>query len=149
LPKLRSSKTASWTPVLEIVSSGLYRTVVVPTSAVDAPLELYNKPNDYNGRKQYNASKLFVQCAIKQLAELAQPNGAGEPEVIVLGICPGACKSELGRELLTSFVIRFFVSIFFALFCRTTEQGSRLYVSGTAQGAKANGLAWKEDTLQP
>jgi NAD(P)-dependent dehydrogenase (short-subunit alcohol dehydrogenase family) len=146
LPKLRSSRTADYTPVLEIVSSGLYAKASAPD---ENPLEAWNTPDGYDSQKQYNASKLLVHCAMKQLAKIVQPTPESVPEVIVLGVCPGACVSGLARELLTSVVMRVLAGIFFALFFRSTEEGSRAFVSGVVQGPQSNGGFWKEDILQP
>lgn len=146
LPKLRSSRTTDYTPVLEIVSSGLYPKASAP---LENPLEAWNKSDGYHRQKQYNASKLLVHCAIKHLAKMVQPTPESVPAVVVLGVCPGACESGLGREMLTSVVVRFFASIFFALFFRSTEAGSRAFVSGVVQGPQANGGFWKEDIFQP
>jgi NAD(P)-dependent dehydrogenase (short-subunit alcohol dehydrogenase family) len=146
LPKLRKSKSRDWTPVLEIVSSGLYPDAQAP---VDGPLEHWNKPEGYEYQKQYNVSKLFVQCAIQALSKMTQPTPDSPPEVIVLGVCPGACASDLARDLLDNLFMRVFAAIYFALFFRTAEQGSRAFVSGVLQGPGSNGGFWKEDILQP
>jgi NAD(P)-dependent dehydrogenase (short-subunit alcohol dehydrogenase family) len=146
LPKLRSSKSAEWTPVLEIVSSGLYGEAQAP---VDGPLEHWNNPQGYEYQKQYNASKLLIQCAVKALSKISQPNPESSPDVVVLGVCPGACASDLARDLLDSIAMRVFAGIYFALFFRSAEQGSRAFVSGVLQGPESNGGFWKEDALQP
>jgi NAD(P)-dependent dehydrogenase (short-subunit alcohol dehydrogenase family) len=149
LQKLRASKTPEWTPVLEIVSSGLYRRVEIPNSFANAPLEAYNKPENFKRQNQYNVSKFFVQCVVKHIAKMTQPDEASKPEVIVPSVCPGACKSGLGRELMGNVIVRTLANIFFALFTRTAEEGSRSFVSGTVQGGKANGMVWQNDNLQP
>lgn len=150
LPKLRSSKTPKSTAVLELVSSGLYKEVIIPDEALDAPLEAANKNvNGYHFQAQYNMSKLFVQCMTKQLGKITQPEGAAEPSVIVLSTCPGACKSSLARELMANPIVRILGGIFLSLFFRTTEEGSRTFVSATVQGPQMNGKTWKDDKMLP
>ncbi|KIW06221.1 uncharacterized protein PV09_02697 [Verruconis gallopava] len=149
LPKLRASKTAHWTPVIEIVSSGLHAKVNVSEAAENAPLEEYNKPEGFEGQQQYNRSKLLVQCVVRALAKRLQPNEETDPEVIITSVCPGACATGLGRELMTNFFIRMAAAVFFALFFRTAEQGARSFVSATIQGNAANGRFWKNDVFQP
>ena len=146
LPTLRRSKTADHIPVLEIVSSGLYADVSAP---IDDPLQAWNKPEDFNYQKQYNASKLLLQCCIKHMASMIQAAPESTPEVIVLGVCPGACVSDLARELLDSVAMKVFAYAYFAMFFRTAEQGSRAFISGVVQGPKSNGGFWKEDFLNP
>ena len=146
LPKLRQSRTTDHTPVLEIVSSGLYPGASAPSTN---PLQAFNKPDGYEYQKQYDGSKLLLHCCIKKLAKLVQPTPQSTPEVIVIGVCPGACASELARELLDSAVMKIFASVYFGLFFRTAEQGATGFISGVVQGPESNGGFWKEDHLNP
>jgi hypothetical protein len=53
-------------------------------------------------------------------------------------------QSDLGRQFKTNFFMVMVVWLFFTL-ARTTEQGSRIYVSAVNQGAESQGQIWKDD----
>jgi NAD(P)-dependent dehydrogenase (short-subunit alcohol dehydrogenase family) len=147
LPKLRSSKTKSHTPVLEIVGSGNANLV---TSFPDdkAPFAAFNKPENYSPPSQYNVSKQFVQYMQDGLVELVQNKKTGKPDVHVVVVCPGPCQSELARDAKKFWYFRWFMVIFAAL-QRTSEEGARTYMSGIAEGEKAHGKVWKDDEVKP
>lgn len=147
LPKLKASKIASTTPVLEIVSSSLGRSVVIPTQFQDAPLDAYNDPKNFSVQPSYGISKYFVQCAVKELAKFVEPAEGGELPVIVTSVCPGACQSDLSRNLSNPLLKYVVIPIFTFLLTRSTEAGSRTLVSGTAQGEKAHGKMWLDDKI--
>lgn len=149
LPKMKASKTAEWTPVIEVVSSGLHRAVKIPDELAGAPLEAYNQPERFARQAQYDTTKLFVQCAVIGLSKITQASASVEPRVIVTSVCPGACKSELAREVFPGAAGRIAYNIVAAGFFKTAEQGARTLVSGTVGGAKFNGGFWTDDALQP
>jgi NAD(P)-dependent dehydrogenase (short-subunit alcohol dehydrogenase family) len=147
LPKLKASKTPSSTPVLEIVSSGTARMATISTQHQDAPLEAYNNSENFSSPSSYGKSKYFVQCAVKELAKFVEPTEGAEPSVIVTSVCPGPCQSDLSRNINNPVLTHVLVPIFFLLFGRTSEAGSRTLVSGTVQGAKVHGKFWKDDRV--
>jgi NAD(P)-dependent dehydrogenase (short-subunit alcohol dehydrogenase family) len=146
LPILHKFSTPESKPVLEIVSSGLFRTVTVPSNLADAPLAAYNNSETFSAQKQYSKSKLLVQCTMKEIANLVKTKDLADPPIIITSVCPGACKSDLGRGF-THPVIRMLMPVFYFLFMRTTEEGSRTLVSGTQQGKEAHGQFWKNDVV--
>jgi len=146
LPKLSASKgTSIDKPVLEIVGSSRHVSAEIQPDhdASENLLESFNHNEDFNGSRQYQISKLFVQYAMRKIAKLAAD------KVTVVSVCPGLCKSELPRAYKSNLITAILVNIFFFLFCRTTEQGSRTLVSGTIQGEKVHGRYWKDDIVQP
>lgn len=149
LPKLKASRSADFTPVLEIVSSGLYQVAELTPGHQDAPdlLESYNSPKDYNGSRQYKTSKLSVMYAMRSLASLAE-SSSGDPDVIVNSVCPGACGTELARGYDSWGMTVGKALLYFFLF-RSVEAGSRTLVSGTTLGKKAHGGFWQHDELKP
>lgn len=149
LPKLKSSKTAEFTPVLELISSASH--VVVNELATDpssdaGPLEIYNRPSTFDVMPQYSVSKLFLEYAHAGLTEVAGGSKA-EPDVFVTSVCPGATKSDLTRDAKTIWYGRIAMFVL-GLVQRTTEEGSRIYITGTTMGAKANGCFIRDDKIQ-
>jgi retinol dehydrogenase 12 len=53
-------------------------------------------------------------------------------------------QSDLGRQFKTNIFMIAIVWLFYNL-ARTTEQGSRIYVSAVNQGAESQGQIWKDD----
>ncbi|KAF2162386.1 hypothetical protein M409DRAFT_58479 [Zasmidium cellare ATCC 36951] len=139
LPKLRASRTADSTPVLELVSSGNHTQVQINPSAHTAPspLEVYNSPTAYDGLAQYSISKLFLQFfqtgLVRHLGASVQQAG-----VEVVTICPGATKSELARGDLP-LALRVFQKVFYYVLMKPTEQGARTYVGGVELKGRGHG----------
>jgi NAD(P)-dependent dehydrogenase (short-subunit alcohol dehydrogenase family) len=143
LPKIRASKSiTSSTPILEFVSSSMYKTSTIPPAFQSTPLASYSKLENFAGQDQYAISKFLLQCSIKSISQLVSPE-----EVIVTSVCPGACKSDLARSF-TNPILRIALRIMHALFFRTTEEGARTLVSGITQGEKSHGIFWTNDKLE-
>jgi NAD(P)-dependent dehydrogenase (short-subunit alcohol dehydrogenase family) len=152
LPKLRASKTADYTPTLEIVGSGAHQTTEFDEKHRQAEnlIESYNNAEALSGgipgQIQYGRSKLFLMYADEGLARLATNKSTGKPDVFIVTVCPGPCTSDLGRNHQG-----FFISILKKIipyFSRTAEQGSRTLVSGTLVGEKGHGQFWRDDLVQ-
>ena len=145
LPKLKSSKTSSYTPVLQIVGSG-NQYMVKSLKSETAPLAAYNEKVSYGGPTQYSVSKLFVMYVEEGLAEIANsPSGA--PDSYVTVVCPGATMSDLARDASEAWYLRIFVAIFQTVVAKTTEEGAREYLSGVDLGEKGHGKFWTEDRI--
>lgn len=141
LPKLRSSKTPNSIPILEIVAARIHESVKLTEAerASSNILSLFNAQTaeTYQGWRQYSLSKLFLIYAVKGLAAKAISNG--EPDVIVVSVCPGACKSDLQRDFDGGIATRMVKSIVGAVLLKTAEEGARTYVIGTTKGVEAHG----------
>lgn len=147
LPKLRASRTVNFTPVLELVGSGNHQGILsMQTISGESPLITFNDPKHFDMSTQYNVSKLFLEYAKSSLSKLVVPASSKQPEVIVTSVCPGATKSDLGRDIKGP-MMRAAASIFSYLFQRTTEEGARSYVSGTLVGTAGHGGFWTNDKL--
>ena len=146
MPKLRASKTATFTPVMEIVGSTSHFMVSKLNSETE-PLASYNRPEGYFYMTQYSVSKLLVMYAETGLAELARSKETGKPDFYVTVVCPGATTSEFGRDA-TAWYYEAFKVVFKLLFQRNTEEGARTYISGVTQGEKAHGRFWKDDQIR-
>jgi len=135
-------------PVLEFVSSDGHALVDVESQrrAEESLLRSYNRPETFNARAQYQASKLFVMYVMQTLASLALSSD-GKPEVLVLAVCPGGAKSNLSRGY-EGLVAGVFKWAFGSLFLRTTEQGARTLVSGLLLGEEAHGGFWQSDVIR-
>jgi NAD(P)-dependent dehydrogenase (short-subunit alcohol dehydrogenase family) len=148
LPVLRKSSTPDSKTALEIVSSGMYRNVTVSPELATAPLATLNDPKTYSTTGQYSRSKLLVQCTMKAIAKLVQTKDYDDPPIIVNSVCPGACKSDLGRGF-THPIVKLIMPVMHFLLFRSTEEGSRTLVSGTTQGKETHGMFWKNDVVLP
>ncbi|KAI9697179.1 MAG: hypothetical protein M1836_004743 [Candelina mexicana] len=146
LPKLKASKKDMRTPRLVIVGSGNHASVDLGKKKTATNiLQAFNISENYDTSRMYNTSKLFAMYAANELAERTL-DADGAPQVIVLSCCPGACRSELARPFDGTFE-RVGLNAFYGLFARTTEEGSRTYVSAVLQGKEAHGKYWKNDQI--
>lgn len=145
LPKLRASKTRTSTPHLTFVGSGTHRFVKPKNVQIEGNLldHLNSEKEFLGGGPQYGISKLLVEYVKGEIAAITRQRN-GELEVIVNSVCPGFCSSSLSRQFNGS-LERVGVIIFFGLFARSSEQGSRTLVSGTMQGEESHGKFWKDD----
>jgi hypothetical protein len=84
---------------------------------------------------------------VRTLAKMTAKN-TGEPEVIITACCPGATKSDLARGF-DAWYMKIVVPVFLFLFAKSTEEGSRTVVSGTALGVAAHGKLWSHDEIKP
>ena len=152
LQKMKASKTGNALPVLEIVSSGNHEdaTISAERRRADNLLQSYNTSNGYNAKEQYWASKLFVMYVMQTLTSLAKSSEAasGKPDVLVTAVCHGGCKSDLSRGY-NSFAMNIAKAVISALFLRTTEEGSKILISGVTLGKDAHGRFWQHDQLKP
>lgn len=85
-------------------------------------------------------------CASKSLASLAT-SPSGETQVIVTSCCPGFCIPELGRQY-NSWFECWAKWAFYGLFARSTEDGSRTFVSASTLGEETQGGYLENGELQ-
>lgn len=151
LPKLKRSRSEDTIPVLEFVSSGRhYVAKFTETQQHDVTLNLledFSKQETFERGLLYRTSKLFLMYAMQTLAKMTQPDASNPPEVIVTSVCPGACQSELSRGV-NGMAINAAKSLANVAFLRTTEEGSRAFVSGAAQGEQGHGKFWQNDIFK-
>lgn len=136
-------------PVLEIVCSGLHEQAVIREDRLSSGsiLKTYSTAKQFNANVQYPLSKLLVMYVVQTLALFAQVGKSSQQPVLVLAVCPGACKSDLAKDS-TGLGMKLVKIIANALFMRTAEEGSRTLVSGTTLGDEAQGRFWQHDKLQ-
>lgn len=147
IPKLKASKTPSYTPVLEIVGSGNHL-VVSSLKSETSPLASYNEKATYVGPVSYSVSKLFVMYVENHLAELMKSSSSATPDSYVTVVCPGATKSDLARDA-SAWYEKIFVALLSTLIQKSTEEGARQYISGVELGEKGHGKFWVMDRIEP
>ncbi len=157
LPKLRvSTATIHDLSHLVIVTSEAHRWLEMsdfpdPAKFDGSILHAVNaRPSDgnkWNPLQQNARSKLFAMYVSESLAALATGRN-GEPQVIVTSVCPGACKSDLTRDLIgKSYLQTFALRIFGLLFNKPTEQGGWSYVRAAALSTEGHGKWYKTTAL--
>ncbi|KAK4902519.1 hypothetical protein LTR27_000456 [Elasticomyces elasticus] len=149
LPQMRrtSEITGDFTPVLEIVSSGMSYYFSQLKDSKKGHLQAYNNPETWVGITAYGISKVFLEFAKVGLAGLAKPEGSPQADVFVIDVCPGPTRSELARDQ-TAWYMRAAIAVFAATFQHSTETGSRTYISGVMQGEKGHSGFWQYDRLK-
>lgn len=143
LPQLQKSAAISGKPAhLELVGSVAGRNVKPDTfSRSDAKiLDQVNEPNFFGVQKQYNVAKLLLFYVLAGLVE-----STSSSEVIVNAVCPGPCRTDLGRDF--SSWLKMPMALFQSVLARSAEEGARSYVSGVALGQEAHGQLWSADTF--
>ena len=157
LPKLRdSTATTQDLSHLIIVTSEAHRWLETsdfpkPTESGGDLLRAVNaKPSDgtkWDPLLQNARSKLFAMYVSESLAALAN-SASGELQVIVTPVCPGACKSDLMRDLLgKTYSQTIALWLFNFLFNKPTEQGGWSYVRAAALPKEAHGQWYKTTAL--
>ena len=157
LPKLRASTIATQDPShLVIVASAAHQWLEksdLPDLEIGEGNILQSVNAEPSGSKSWDPlvqnarSKLFAMYISESLAQLATaPNG--EPRTIVTSICPGACKSELMRDLLgKTYSQTLALRIFDFLFNKPTEQGGWSYVRAASLSKEGHGKWYKTTDL--
>ncbi|KAF2096445.1 NAD(P)-binding protein [Rhizodiscina lignyota] len=157
LPKLQENPDPSSPSSLQFITSGLHRGLKVKPAHREAAniIESYSSKKAFGenafldeGADQYAASKLFIMCAMKRIAASVQHENQSS-SLIVTASCPGYVKSGIGREF-SSNPFRYVLKSMVEFVCmRSTEAGSRIFVSGATLGEKGQGKFWRHDAVQP
>ncbi|CAI7651669.1 unnamed protein product [Penicillium pancosmium] len=150
IPQLRKWAKISKTPAhLEIVASIACRSAKIDcfSQSNDAILDQVNQAKFFGVQRQYQIAKLFQMYILEGLIqgtgsfELNQ----GDPGIIINAVCPGPCKTTLGRDFPT--ILQLPMIMLQSVFFRTAEQGARSYVSGAILGPEGHGKLWNSDTF--
>lgn len=152
LPKLRSSTLEVESSRLVIVTSEAHRWLQPsdfpdPSDFGGSILQAVNarppKGKAWDPLLQNARSKLFAMYISSSLAALATERN-GKPQVVVTSVCPGACKSDLTRDLMGKSIAQTSaLRVFDLLFNKPTEQGGWSYVRAAALPAEAHGKWYK------
>lgn len=152
LPKLRKSsdKKLGRTSMLSIVASRAHQNVKEGAAWMGAEdmLKSLNEPAAFRGSVgTYSVSKLLLIYAINEIVELALSSD-GEPSVIVNYSCPGACRSDLAREVSSASIKGALLWLFQMTMCKTTEEGSRTTVLASGLGKESHGKWLHNDRFE-
>lgn len=91
--------------------------------------------------------KLMGMAVMQNIARAIKSSARDDPGVIVNAVCPGLCRTNLGRSF--GIVSKVTGTIFQAIFARSAEQGARSLVSATVLGPESHGRLWHHDILFP
>ncbi|KAL9071685.1 MAG: hypothetical protein Q9157_005382 [Trypethelium eluteriae] len=134
-PKLReTAKKYSTQTYFTVTTSELYEYAKFEegkarTGKIFATL---NDRNTANMSERYDVSKLLQVFIIKQMAILSPCDSSG---VIINGVAPGFCRSELTRDIDSSLIARFILRVL----CRRPEVGARTLTNGASAGTESHG----------
>ncbi|KAI8630445.1 short-chain dehydrogenase/reductase [Xylariaceae sp. FL1651] len=147
LPILRSTAAQGRTPHLTFVNSNGHDLAKREWLGPDGSLlQACNKEKGWVSEHSYSMVKLAGMAVMQQIAKVTA-SSTDSPKIIVNAVCPGLCKTELGRNF--NVVQRAIGNIVLSFIARTAEQGSRTLVSGTALGPESHGRFWHNDVLYP
>ncbi|KAK0619667.1 hypothetical protein B0T14DRAFT_603418 [Immersiella caudata] len=107
---------------------------------------MVNDKKGWNSFRNYTVVKLMGLVVMKDMAR-QMAGGDGGPEVIVNAVCPGMCKTDLGRD--HPWVQKMLMAGASPFIHRTAEEGGRSLVSATALGPESHGKFWHNDLLYP
>lgn len=146
LPRLRASRSETSTPHLVFTTSSLFKGCtkekVTPPNGGKV-IDYFNAKDTFNGHLQYSASKLFVEFAMRHIAEHAK-GPDGNVQVVVSSVCPGLCSSSLARCFDRTYEV-YLGAIFFGIFANPPEVGARTLVSGAGHGVESHGKTRLQD----
>ncbi|KAG6353644.1 hypothetical protein INS49_005352 [Diaporthe citri] len=116
-------------------------------------LRAANKEDGWVDNRSYATVKLIGMAVMLAVARASAgdtgPDSSPQrPQVIVNAVCPALCRTDLGRNY-GWLAKRVGMPIFYGLFARTAEEGSRSLVSATALGPESHGRFWHHDILYP
>lgn len=150
LPLLRSTAAARSTAVhMTFVNSNGHDRVKEDWLAGSGGslLRAANDRAKWEPTKSYCMVKLLGMAVMQTLARATIFSESGSPDVIVNAVCPGLCRTNLGRSF---GIMSKIVGIpFQAMFARSAEEGARSLVSATALGSESQGRLWHHDILFP
>ncbi|KAK5996283.1 Short-chain dehydrogenase/reductase OXR1 [Cladobotryum mycophilum] len=147
LPLLRSTAAAGRQVHLTFVNSNGHDLAQKEwLSATGSLLKTANEKEKWDATKSYSMVKLLGMAAMEAVARATSADSV-DPKIIVNAVCPGLCKTDLGRNF--PLAAKIFMAPFQAIFARTAEQGSRSLVSATALGPESHGKFWHHDILYP
>ncbi|KAK4450199.1 hypothetical protein QBC34DRAFT_349516 [Podospora aff. communis PSN243] len=108
-------------------------------------LRMVNDKKGWSSFRNYTVIKLMGLVVMRDVAREAE--GGEGPGVIVNAVCPGMCKTDLGRD--HPWVQKVLMAGMSPFVHRTAEEGGRSLVSATALGPDSHGRFWHNDLLYP
>lgn len=118
------------------------------TEADESLLRASNDPQKWDAFRSYCMVKLMGMAVMQTIAQATKSSASeGQGGVIVNAVCPGLCKTQLGRNF--GLMSKITGTVFQAIFARSAEEGARSLVSATALGLESQGRLWHHDVLFP
>lgn len=149
LPLLLQTKERdpSAQPHLAILTSDIHKSIKFPERYAEHILSVLNEEQQWKksqatggSTERYGVTKLMDIFITMELAKLVPRDAYGEPLVVVNGVTPGFCKSDL----LTREKAPWILKLVQALVARTVEEGSKTLLHAVAQGSETHGK-WLEN----
>lgn len=95
------------------------------------------------GQIRYGQSKLLLEYAVRRMSKLPAVLGKDRnPKVIINTVCPGMCKTEIGRNYdhwFLKFVMEYVIMPFLA---KSAAQGATSYLAALTAGPESQGQMW-------
>ncbi|KAK5993201.1 Short chain dehydrogenase atnD [Cladobotryum mycophilum] len=136
LPTLRKTGAKyNIAPHIVIVSSDGAFTAIAPELKAENIIKAFDSDARFYGPERYGVTKLLQLMVVCKLAAAVDTSGKGH--VIVNGLNPGVCKTELFRDV--DFAVGFVIWVFSVLFGRTPEMGSRTLMTAAFAGEETHG----------
>jgi len=136
-PKLQASRTAASPAHLVIVTSTGHIDFELKPQDKDQLLHKYNSDLGVGPYQQHMASKTFMMWITRELANRCV-DANGEPTVIIVDGCPGACRSDVARDY-DSAVMTIVKGVGSFLIMRPAENGARVFVGASTLGPDSHG----------
>jgi len=105
-------------------------------------LRIANDPQAWSAMRTYAVVKLVGLAVMMGMAERIL-----RKEVIINAVCPGLCKTDLGRDY--PWITQALMAPVQLFLHRTAEEGARSLVSATALGPESHGKFWHNGILYP
>lgn len=150
LPLLRTTAEARGTPVhMTFVNSNGHDRVKRDWLARSGGslLRAANDREKWHPTKSYCMVKLLGMAVMQTMARATTSSNSCSPDIIVNAVCPGLCRTNLGRNF--GILSRITGIPFQAIFARSAEEGAKSLVSATALDTESKGRLWHHDVLYP
>jgi NAD(P)-dependent dehydrogenase (short-subunit alcohol dehydrogenase family) len=108
-------------------------------------LETVNGKEFFNLAKSYMIIKLLGMYMMRGVIDDFSRNEEGELDVLFNVVCPGYCRTDLGREM--PWYINLPTRMVQVYYGRTAEEGGRSLVSATLLGREGLGKYWTNDVF--
>ena len=105
-------------------------------------LRMANDLQTWSAMRTYAVVKLVGLAVMMGMAERIPSK-----EIIINAVCPGLCKTDLGRDY--PWIAQALMAPVQLFLHRTAEEGGRSLVSVTALGPESHGKFWHSDILYP
>ncbi|CAI7583475.1 unnamed protein product [Penicillium glandicola] len=136
-------------PHLAILTSDIHKSIKFAERYGDNILFVLNQEQEWKksqtsggATERYGVTKLMDIFIAMELARLVPRDAHAEPLVVVNGVTPGFCKSDLLTREKAPWILKLIQS----LIARTVEEGSKTLLHAVAQGSETHGK-WLENQV--